>query len=220
MNIEAIIFDLDGTLLNTIEDLADSMNQVLAEYNFPIHDTDKYFYFIGNGARTLVERALPEDQRNENDISRYLMRYRDIYREKWNVKTKQYAGIEELLSKLKVLNLPMAILSNKPHSDVKKCVDYFFENSAFSIIAGQKDFIPHKPEPDGVHLIIEELKVKPENCLFVGDSSVDMKTAKASGTKAVGVSWGFRSKEELLENGADFIIDEPLDLLSLLQTTQ
>ncbi len=216
MDIKAIIFDLDGTLLNTIDDLADSMNQVLKESGFPVHDVDEYLYFVGNGARILVERALPEDQRDSSSIDKYLIRYRENYRNNWNNKTLPYAGIDIMLAKLKPLGLTLAILSNKPHNDVLKCTSYYFDETIFSSIAGQKDSVPHKPAPDGALIIAKELRLQPENCLFVGDSSVDMKTAKAAGMIAVGVSWGFRIREELLENGADYIIDSPEELLGLV----
>ncbi|MBI9099597.1 MAG: HAD family hydrolase [Spirochaetaceae bacterium] len=216
MNTEAVIFDLDGTLLNTIDDLADSMNQVLHENSLPEHDRDKYFYFVGNGARKLVERALPEGWGDEKSVEKFLNRYREVYGERWNRKTRLYSGIEDLLLKLRELQIPLAILSNKPHKDVLKVVAHYFDNTLFSVIAGQKEHLPHKPSPDGVFLILKELNVLRENCLFVGDSSVDMQTAVNGGLKAVGVSWGFRSVKELREYGADFIIDDPLELLFLL----
>ncbi len=216
MDIEAIIFDLDGTLLNTIDDLADSMNHVLKENSLPVHDVDKYLYFVGNGARKLVERALPEGQRDCGLIDEYLIRYRENYKKNWNNKTLPYTGVDKMLSELKVLGMTLAILSNKPHKDVLKCASYYFDETIFSSIAGQKDSIPHKPAPDGALIIAKELGLLPENCIFVGDSSVDMETAKAAGMVAVGVSWGFRTREELLENGADFIIDRPEELLGLV----
>lgn len=216
MKTEAVLFDLDGTLLNTIDDLADSMNQVLRENNFPEHETEKYCLFVGNGAKKLVERALPEDQREESEIDKYHIRYRELYGKCWKNKTSLYEGIEDLLTRLRILNIPIAILSNKPHGDVLRVTNFFFEDDLFSVISGQKDHIPHKPAPDGIYLITDELKVNCEKCLFVGDSSVDMKTAGAARMKAVGVSWGFRSTEELIENGADYIINEPGELLSLL----
>ncbi len=217
MKIDAIIFDLDGTLLNTIDDLAGSMNKVLKENSFPTHPTSSYFYFIGNGAKSLVERALPEDKRDPVLLEKYLCRYRDIYRENWNVETKLYDEIDNMLISVKNLNIPMAILSNKPHSDVLKCIDYYFKPNTFLTVTGQKDTIPHKPAPDGAFNITKELEVNSERTIFVGDSSVDMKTAKAAGMIAVGVSWGFRTTKELLENGADHIIDKPSELLVLLK---
>ncbi|MGL1890734.1 MAG: HAD family hydrolase [Spirochaetaceae bacterium] len=216
MKIEAIIFDLDGTLLNTLDDLAGSMNKVLEENSLPTHPSSSYLYFIGGGAKKLVESALPETERTPELIDKYLNRYRDIYRENWNVNTKLYDDIESMLIKLKSLNVPIAVLSNKPHSDVLKCVDYYFKPETFLSVAGQKDSIPHKPAPDGAFNIVNELNVNVENTIFVGDSSVDMKTAKAAKMIAVGVSWGFRTTEELLKNGADHIINNPGQLLSLL----
>lgn len=217
MNISAIIFDLDGTLLNTIDDLAGSMNKVLEENNFPTHPTSSYLYFIGNGAKSLVERALPENMRTPVLLEKYLNRYRDIYRKNWNIKTKPYNDVESMLTSIQNLNIPMAVLSNKPHSDVLKCIDYYFDPKTFLEVSGQKDNIPHKPAPDGAFNIADTLKVKTDTTIFVGDSSVDMKTAKAAGMIAVGVSWGFRTTKELSENGADHIIDNPHELLTLLE---
>lgn len=217
MNTDAVLFDLDGTLLNTLDDLADSMNSVLKENNLPVHGVEQYCYFVGNGAFKLVERALPEDRRTEDEVNKFLGLYREVYGRSWNIKTELYSGISDLLLKLRELRIPLAVLSNKPHTDVLKVVGHYFDDNLFSAIAGQRDSIPQKPAPDGVFEILEELKVLPENCLFLGDSSVDMKTANAAGVKAVGVTWGFRTVDELRENGADYIIDEPEQLLSLLR---
>ena len=216
MNTETVIFDLDGTLLNTLEDLADSMNRVLKVHSLPEHNSESYKHFVGNGARKLVERALPVHLRDSDTVDKYLREYRSVYDNNWRNKTELYSGIADMLVKLRELRIPIAILSNKPHSDVLKVVAHFFDDTTFSAISGQRDHIPHKPAPDGVFVIMEELKVLPDFCLFVGDSSVDMQTAKNSGMKAVGVSWGFRTVGELLENGADHIIDDPQELLSLL----
>lgn len=219
MNIDAVIFDLDGTLLDTIDDLSDSMNRVLRENRYPEHAREKYNFFVGDGGRKLVERSLPESARDEISIEKYLKQWKEIYKESCTVKTELYPGIANLLLKLKELRIPVAILSNKPHDEVMKVVSHYFDDTQFSAISGQKDHIPLKPAPDGVFVILEELKALPESCLFVGDTSVDMKTAKNAGMKAVGVSWGFRPVKELKENGADYIIDEPDQLLRLLQIT-
>lgn len=216
MKTEAVIFDLDGTLLDTLEDLGDSMNSVLKENGFPQHRSDNYSYFIGNGARKLVERALPEGHKDELSVNRYLVEWLAAYGQWWNVKTKPYVGIMDMLLKLRELRIPLAILSNKPHDDVLKLVAHYFDDSLFSSITGQKDHIPHKPSPDGAFLICEQFGVLPDKCIFVGDTSVDMETAKVAGMTAIGVSWGFRPVRELLESGADSIINKPEELLSLL----
>jgi phosphoglycolate phosphatase len=216
MKTEAVIFDLDGTLLDTLDDLCDSANFVLEQNGYPTHDREKYSYFVGNGARKLIERALPENQRGKESVEIYLGQWRRAYKSRWNNKTKPYDGINDMLLKLRELRIPMAVLSNKTHNEVLKIMDFYFDDSLFFSIDGQQDHIPHKPAPDGVYTICEKLGVKPENCLFVGDTSVDMETAKISGMKAVGVSWGFRPVEELLENGADYIINHPSELLPLI----
>lgn len=216
MKTQAVIFDLDGTLLDTIDDLADSMNKVLKNEGFPQHARDKYNYFVGNGQRKLVERTIPELERSEENILKYMKQWKDIYKKSCTVKTKLYPGIATMLLKLKELRIPIAILSNKPHEEVMKLVSFYLDDRQFSAISGQKEHIPHKPAPDGVFIILEELKALPEFCLFVGDTPVDMETAAVSGMKSVGVSWGFRPAAELNEAGADYIIDDPEELLSLL----
>lgn len=216
MKVNAIIFDLDGTLLNTINDISESMNRVLIENNLPIHPTKSYFNFIGNGALKLVERAVPNEKNHKILLDTYLKRYREIYEENWNIETKPYKDIDLMLASLKHLEIPISVLSNKPHSDVLKCIEYFFETNTFAEVSGQKNGIPHKPAPDGVFNIINKLGVNKKETIFVGDSSVDIKTAKAACITSVGVSWGFRTKEELLDNGADYIIDNPLELLKII----
>ena len=218
MKIDGLIFDLDGTLLNTINDLANSMNIVLEENNFLTHPTESYLYFIGDGAKKLVERALPKEERIPQRIDLHLQRFREVYSKNWNVETKLYDGIDTMLIAIKKLKIPIGLLSNKPHVDVLKCVDYYFESETFSSVSGQKDSIPHKPAPNGAFIVARELNIKPINTIFVGDSSVDMKTAKAAGMIAVGVSWGFRTTKELLENGANHIIHEPKELLKICNT--
>jgi phosphoglycolate phosphatase len=213
---KAVIFDLDGTLINSLQDIADSMNRALAEKGFPTHDYDSYRYFVGRGLRALVERALPEEQRIEENI---LELYADLlkdYGENCLNKTKLYHGIPELLDALKEKELKLAILSNKADALTKKITDELMSQWSFDVISGTKGEIPRKPDPAGAFLIMEAIGVLPEEVLYVGDTSVDMKTAIAAGMFPAGVTWGFRTKEELMENGAKAIVDKPKELLNLL----
>lgn len=209
---------MDGTLLDTIDDIADSCNQVLREGGFPEHPVPAYFQFVGNGARKLMERALPDNYSSDPQfVDKLLEKFRDTYKACQFNKTGLYQGIDKMLKELKENEIPMAILSNKPHSFVVEIAKHYFDDSLFVSIAGQKEHIEAKPAPDGAVLAAENLDVPPSNCLFVGDSSVDMETAVNAGMTAVGVSWGFRSVEELKAHGAKHIIDSPLQLLDLVK---
>jgi len=218
MKFKAVIFDMDGTLLDTIDDLADASNKVLRDMGFPEHPRDSYFYFVGNGARKLIERALPSEAVTEELVDKLLNDFRVGYRSIQYNKTDLYEGIGEMLSKLKALRIPMAILSNKPHELVGEIAEHYFEKGLFVTAAGQKDDIPAKPHPEGAILTARTLGFEPEECLFVGDSSVDMDTAVNAGMTGVGVSWGFRTVEELKAHKADYIIDSPQQLVSLFSS--
>ncbi|MBN2658400.1 MAG: HAD-IA family hydrolase [Spirochaetales bacterium] len=215
MKFDAVIFDMDGTLLDTIDDIADAANRVLREAGYPEHPRDSYFLFVGNGARKLMERALPAGDLQEDLVDRLLMEFRSVYHSVQYNKTDLYDGIADLLSKLKALGIPLAIVSNKPDDMVKEIAAHYFDEDLFVSIAGQKDHIPAKPDPEGALAAARDLGVKPAGCLFVGDSSVDMDTAFNAGMTGVGVSWGFRSVVELKAHGAGHIIDSPEQLLSL-----
>jgi phosphoglycolate phosphatase len=216
MPYKAIIFDLDGTLLNTLEDLADAVNRVLVGRGFPMHTLDEYRYFIGDGTAMLITRALPEEQRNDDTIRACLEDFRQDYARNWNVKTRPYDGIKEMLDALTVRGLKIAVLSNKPHEPTKRCVVDLLPNWTFDVILGQRDAVYRKPDPAGALEVAERLNIPPADFLYLGDSAIDMKTAIAAGMFPVGVLWGFRSAEELLENGARALIKRPLEILNLL----
>lgn len=213
---KAAIFDLDGTLLDTLEDLADSGNEMLETQGFPTHPTDAYRIFVGDGVRVLMERILPEDARVEPTISECKAVYREIYARRWNAKTRPYEGIPEMLDELVARGLKLAVLSNKPHEATVQCITELAGDWPWEIILGMRDGVPKKPDPAGAHDIVEHLGIPPKNCLYVGDTSVDMQTAKAAGFYAVGVLWGFRERDELVENGAEIVIERPEQLLKLL----
>ncbi len=219
MRFSAVIFDLDGTLLNTLDDIADSVNEVLQRGGFPEHPVDSYRLFVGDGARVLMEKALPKEIDNPHDIDTYLEEFRREYHNRWNRKSKPYRGIEEMLRQLHGLGIPFAVLSNKPDAFTKLCVSHYFPDTGFRVIRGMLDSVPRKPDPAGALATAEIMGVSPGQCLFVGDSSIDMRTANRSEMHAVGVSWGFRSVEELRATGAQQIIDTPHELTEILKNS-
>lgn len=215
MKFKAVIFDMDGTLLNTIDDITDASNRILRKMGYPVHPRESYFQFVGNGTRKLIERALPEEACSEKLVDKLLKDFSVGYRTVQYNKTDLYKGITETLTELKERCIPMAILSNKPDLMVQEIGGHFFQPGLFISMAGQKEHIPAKPDPEGAYIAARQLGVAPENCLFVGDSSVDMDTAVNAGMTGVGVSWGFRSVEELKAHKAVYIIDSPQELISL-----
>jgi phosphoglycolate phosphatase len=212
----AIIFDLDGTLLDTLADIGDSVNRMLAEYGFPGHTRDDYTRFIGNGIKMLVTRALPVDGRSGELVEACVQRAREIYWQNWNHKTRPYDGIIELLDRLKTMGLPLAVLSNKPHDFTVRYVDAYFDRQAFKVVMGQNDHFPVKPDPASALDIARQIDLPPSSFLFVGDSAVDMQTATAAGMFSVGVAWGFRGAKELRENGCRALVTHPLEILPLV----
>ena len=212
MNYRAVIFDLDGTLADTLEDIADNMNRVLAAYGFPAHEYDAYRYHVGNGLRNLVIRCLPEDARSEDIIVACHDRMVAEYHANFINKTRLYDGIPELLDRLSAQRIKMAVLSNKAESLTHKICNQLLKNWKFDAILGAGDNFPRKPNPASALFISALMGIAPSDVCYLGDSDVDMKTATAAGFYPVGVSWGFRPKEELTENGAKRIIDHPLDL--------
>jgi len=216
MTYKAIIFDLDGTLLDTLDDLANAMNRVLLERRFPTHGIDKYRSFIGDGVDNLIKRALPEKNCNEDTVHTCIEAFLEDYHKNWNRDTRPYKGIPELLDALKERGLKTAILSNKPHDTTTVCVTELLPRWRFDVVLGHRDGTPHKPDPSGALEISMRLTIPPEEFLYVGDSGVDMETAIAAGMFPVGVLWGFRSAEELEERGAQALISHPLEVLDLL----
>ena len=216
MKFKAVVFDLDGTLLDTLEDLADSMNNVLAKNNYPIHKVELYKYFVGNGIRNLVERTFPEGKRNNENVDRGLSAMREEYSSRWSNKTKPYIGIAEMLSALVDEGLKITILSNKPDDFTKLMVKKLLPDWNFKLVFGERHGINKKPDPAGALEIAHTLGVQPRECLYLGDTGVDMQTAVSAGMYPAGVLWGFRKAEELVENGARILIANPTDVLDLL----
>jgi len=209
---KGIIFDLDGTLVNSLEDLADSMNSVLKSYDYPIHSYEAYKNFIGSGIKSLVSKALPEASVNEELIETCFNSMIEIYRVNCTHKTKPYNGIIELLDQLISRNIKLGVLSNKSDEFTKKIVASIFPDY-FEYVVGLSTKTPKKPNPFGALEISKNLGLKPEQLIFVGDTEIDMETANNAKMFSVGVLWGFRSKEKLISAGAKMVISNPLDLL-------
>jgi phosphoglycolate phosphatase len=214
------MFDLDGTLINSLSDIAGSVNRVLSVHGFPIHATDAYRCFIGNGAMTLIQRALPDDQRNEKTIRICHKEFTRDYRHHWNDNTSVYDGIKEMLDALCARNIRLSILSNKPHEFTLNCVQAFLHQWPFEIILGHQSKIPKKPDPAGALLISQQMRLPAADFLYLGDSAVDMKTAIAAGMFPAGALWGFRTKKELIKAGAKALLNHPLEILSLNRAGQ
>ncbi len=219
MHFKAILFDLDGTLLDTLEDLGNAANRVLDKYGFPTHTMADYRYFVGDGVVTLMNRALPEDKRNNDTIQICVKTFREEYGKGWNVKTRPYDGVAEMLDALVTHGLKMAVLSNKPDEFTKLCVTEFLPKWAFGMVIGQHNSLPLKPDPAGALEIAKCLDVPSSNFIYLGDTAIDMKTAVTAGMYPVGALWGFRTEKELLENGARALIKRPQEILNFLDLT-
>lgn len=216
MAFKGIIFDLDGTLVNSLEDIADAMNHVLALHLLPVHDVEAYRTFVGNGMRKLAERALPEEMRKNDVCEAYFKEMFDYYGAHCTIKSKAYEGIPELIQALTQQSVPIAVLSNKAHDLTQKVVSAIFSPDAFLTVVGLKDEATKKPNPAAAIQICEQMGGAPEDFMFVGDSDVDMQTARNAGMYGVGVTWGFRSRAELEAAGAKAIIDAPMELTMVL----
>jgi len=216
MNFKGVIFDLDGTLVNSLDDIADSMNKILQNHNFPAHSIETYKHFIGNGIRNLVFRSLPETHRDKPTIETCYNLMIEEYRTNSVNKTKPYDGICELLDMLVSHQIKLAVFSNKADEFTRKIVLTLLSNWHFEAIAGLSVDSLKKPNPLVAIQICNKLEINPEEMLYLGDSGVDMQTAINAGMTAVGVLWGFRSKEELINNGAMYLLNNPLELIKII----
>ena len=212
---KAIIFDLDGTLLNSLVDIADAVNFVLKKNGFKEYTFEDYKQFIGNGIEVLARKALPTDI-TEEQFQKLFSEIQSSYKIRQNTRTAPYDGILELLKELNSLAVKISILSNKPHEFVGPTVERYFKDIRFELAFGSRKGVARKPNPEAVYEILETLKIEKTDCLFVGDTSTDINTGKNAGMETLGVTWGFRDFEELKNSGATFIIDKPRELLNIL----
>lgn len=199
---QAVLFDLDGTLLDTLADIGNAMNHVLAGSGWPTHDLTTYQYFVGEGAAELVRRSLPEEKRRESDIQQSLAAFKSYYGQHWHVRTRPYDGVPEMLDALTGRGLKIAVLSNKPHEFTRQCVGELLADWRFDAVYGLREEIPRKPHPAGALEIAEKMGLSPTAFLYLGDTAIDMKTALAAGMFPVGALWGFCPYQELIDNGA------------------
>ncbi len=213
MSKRLVIFDLDGTLLDTIGDLARACNFVMWRHGYPQHDVTRYRMLVGNGVSKLIERALPENVRNATLAEKLRPEFIDYYNEHISEHTQPYLGIEELLNDLSRQGIMTAVASNKYIDGTRKLVKRFFPDISFAAVLGQRTGIPVKPDPHIVNEIMELTSATPSATLYIGDSGVDMQTAANAGVESVGVSWGFRSREELVKNKACHIVDTAGEIL-------
>jgi phosphoglycolate phosphatase len=212
----AVIFDMDGTLLNTLEDLGDCMNRVLTRAGYNTHPIDDYRYFVGDGIKNLVRRVLPEQRRDEATIRQIQTAMVKEYGKHWADKTDLYPGISALLDELMKREIKKGILSNKPHASTKVIAERYFKDWRFDPVFGARDGVPRKPDPAAALEICRHWGLEPSGVLYAGDTNTDMQTARQGGMFAVGVLWGFRTKEELIENGAQELIAAPQEILRFL----
>lgn len=218
MNFDAVLFDLDGTLLDTLADVGDSMNRTLRALGYPEYPLDAYRTFVGDGVRALVVRTLPDDAQDDETIERASAGMQAEYSKRWAERTVPYAGVPDMLSELTGRALPKAILSNKPDHFTKLVVAELLPHWKFAVVRGALPDVPRKPDPTPALDIAAELGVEPERILYVGDTDTDMQTANAAGMVAVGVTWGFRTPEELRAHGATVLIDRPAQLANIIDT--
>lgn len=213
---QAILFDLDGTLLDTLPDLAHSVNEVLLRLGHPIHPVDSYRFFVGEGVELLIRRALPNgESATDEEVRTVVEAMEEEYGRRWGEHTRPYAGIPEMLSWIEQRQIPKAIISNKPDFFTRVMTRELLPDWHFEVIRGAIPTAPKKPDPTVTLEIARQLGADPRQVMFVGDSGIDMLTAGAAGMYPVGVRWGFRPMEELLQNGARTILESPMDIVKL-----
>lgn len=212
-----VIFDLDGTLLNTIADLAAATNYALTQFGYPTHSTDAYRFFVGNGINKLFERALPEADRTPENVLRIRSKFVPYYNIHNADLSRPYPGIEDLLNQLQQHHIQIAVASNKYQEATAKLIGQYFPAIRFTAVFGQRENVPTKPDPQVVNEIIQLAGVSKEEVVYIGDSGVDMQTGLNAGVTTIGVCWGFRPKSELQEFHPDLLVEKPEDISRFLQ---
>lgn len=208
-----VVFDLDGTLIDSLADIAEAANRALGVLGFPSHEPDRYRLFVGDGLMTLAARIVPR-KTPEKLVIEAAHQFKLHYSENWNRTTRLYPGIMSMLTNLAHNGVNMAVLSNKPDDFTRLFVKTFFPANMFGLVFGNRDLVPKKPDPQGALEIADHFRTHPRSCLFVGDTSVDISTGKAAGMTSMGVTWGFRERQELEAAGADLIIDSPDEIIA------
>ncbi len=208
------IFDLDGTLVNSLADIAEATNFAMRKLGFPEHELSEFNYLVGDGVAKLIERALPKE--NHDKFSEALKIYNDYYNKNYTVKTYIYDGIEKMLNVLKENGFELAVASNKTHEFTENVIEHYFNDELFSAVFGKTEGNPVKPNPAIVDNIIDKLNVSREDTVMIGDTCIDIKTGKNAGIKTIGCLWGFRTIEELVNAGADYIAEKPADIIKYL----
>ncbi len=216
MDYKAVVFDLDGTLVDSAADLGNAVNRVLESHGYPVHEIPRYQDFIGNGAEMMVRRALPEGSRGDKTVKECLAQFMEDYHCNFDVDTVLYDGIPELLDHLVEKSVILTMLTNKPEVITLKLKDSLLAKWDFKVVMGSREGLPKKPDPTGAKILTGEIGVESGRIVYFGDSGIDMKTAVSAGMVPVGVLWGFREKEELQNDGAKYIIEKPLDILDLI----
>lgn len=212
-----VIFDLDGTLLNTIADLAAATNYALTQFGYPTHDTDAYRFFVGNGINKLFERALPESERTPENVLRIRSKFVPYYNLHNADLSRPYPGIEKLLAQLQEQHIQIAVASNKYQEATEKLIRQYFPSIHFTAVFGQRENVPTKPDPQVIHEIMEISGVQKEEVVYIGDSGVDMQTGLNAGVTTIGVCWGFRPKSELEAFQPDLLVESPEEIAAFLQ---
>ena len=214
--IKAVLFDLDGTLADSLIDLADGVNRAIATKGFPTHEVEAFKYFVGDGIPKMIERALPEKHRNVTTVNEIKDIFLPYYAVHYADNTYAYSGMPELVSTLKNMGLIVAVVTNKEQHMANEVVTSLY-GDVFDLIFGKRDGIPAKPDPTAALMAMQELGVTPQECVFLGDSGMDVATAVNSGAVPVGELWGFRKEDELIANGAKYIINKPEQLLDIIK---
>lgn len=216
MNCKAVIFDLDGTLVDSLVGLAEAMNLLLARLGYPIHSLEEYKYFVGSGIEEAIHRALPEQEHHTLPIERLVADYRVLYDTIWPQKSPPYEGVPEMLAGLGKKKIKTAVLSNKSDDFTRRMTARLFPDHEFAEVHGERPGVPRKPDPTAALEIAARLGISPADFIFLGDSGIDMETAVRAGMYPVGALWGFRQAEELSSHGARELLHHPLELLDLL----
>lgn len=214
---KAVVFDLDGTLLNTIDDIADSANEALSTYGFESYSVEEYKMMVGDGARKLILRMLENHQIEPSFFQDIYDKYIEVYQIKGTNKTAPYDGINSLLSYLDASGIQSAVLSNKPHHDTQQIIAHYFPNHHFTKVYGKLDGYPTKPNPKKLNELIDELAVSKCEVLYVGDTLTDMQTAMNASLDKVGVLWGFRTIKELKQGNPEYLISHPKEMIDILK---